>query len=175
MNFDTDNLIQVTEALVKISQKAPSNNRQEKEGGFLTLVLGDFKKMRIFEIGNYDHSKRDKYASFSQEKAHRVYSDWLRNKTAVSSWQTRQPEIDRYGGAVLFGYDYFKRGVSVPLHDIVSFSGLSEASDEAVSAMLGYGFLPQVDDEALKKIANVSKNDVLKEMFLMINKSPLIV
>ena len=101
---------------------------------------------------------KKKYLRFSQEKAHRLYSDWLRDPASVSSWQTRQPEIDRYGGAVLFSscQEYC---------NIISFSGLNELSDEALSLTLGYHLGFETNSEFAERVINISKNIVFKEMY----------
>ncbi|MBI2107423.1 hypothetical protein HYT57_05555 [Candidatus Woesearchaeota archaeon] len=156
MELKTQGLVSVAENLISTSKSLPANLNPDKSGGFLTVVLDDFSRIFILEVGTYDTVKKDKYIRFSQEKAYRLYSDWLRNPSeTVSSWQSRQPEIDRYGGAVLF--DNPRKG----LHSLVSFSGLNELTDEAISLMMGDQLDLKVDVE---RVIGISNNEVYRQM-----------
>lgn len=63
-----------------------------------------------------------------------MYSDWLRDpENTISSWQTRNRDDNRYGGAVLFNPNKNPDRSG----DIISFSGLTEEMDEALSLVLG--------------------------------------
>ena len=160
MDLNLDQLKITANSFIKISKDLISNKNPEKEGGYLTLALNAFSIKHVLEIGNYNIEKKEKYLRFSQEKAHRLYSDWLRDPASVSSWQTRQPEINKYGGAVLFN---FVNNLS-PSCNIISFSGLNEHADETVSFMLAY-HLNLANSSDLEKITRISKNQVLEEMF----------
>lgn len=156
--MDVEQLRITANKLVYLSTKLPSNEAPERKGGELTIALRDMGEIRIVPVGTVmDMDKASMYKRFSQEKAHRLYSDWLRNPETISSWQTRQEEIDRYGGAVLF-YD----SNSAP--GIISFSGLKEHVDEAVSLSIGKA-QGWIDDNLIGKIIRVSKNLVFPEMW----------
>ncbi|MBI2004174.1 hypothetical protein HYS72_01785 [Candidatus Pacearchaeota archaeon] len=155
-----DKLKLTANSYIEISKDLISNKNPEKQGGYLTVGLDGFLNKYVLEIGNYDIEKKEKYLRFSQEKAHRLYSDWLRDTDSISSWQTRQIEINRYGGAVLFGF--LNNGIKSC--NVFSFSGLNEHTDEAVSFMLAYT-LNLANSSDLEQITRISKNQVLEEMF----------
>jgi len=159
MTLDLEKLLVVANSLVSISQKLPSNANPDRSGGILTIGLDNLSVRHVLEIGNYTPREKERYLRFSQEKAYRVCADWLRDQdNTISSWQTRQPEIDRYGGAVLFSscQEYC---------NIISFSGLNELSDEALSLTLGYHLGFETNSEFAERVINISKNIVFKEMY----------
>ncbi len=84
-----------------------------------------FVKFLGGEGPNYE--KRMKYLELVGEKALRLESGL--DRSYVASWETRDPEKDRYGGAVV-----------LPLlgtETILSLSGLPEYADEAFCLLLG--------------------------------------
>jgi len=147
-------------ALVARSQKAPSNTNPEKAGGYLVIGSEGFEERYILKIGNCPAEKDNKYRNFAQEKAHRLFSDWLRDPSSISSWQTREPNLNRWGGAVLFPI-IGERG---PSCDIISFSGLIEPADEALGLMLGYQFKLATDPKFAERVIDISANKVYREM-----------
>ena len=160
----TKKAIKIANKLVEISQQLPSNENPEKKGGFLTIGLDEFSVKKVLDIGTYDNSKKEKYRIFSQEKAHRLYSDWLRNQLqTVSSWQTRNEKENKYGGAVLFEYP---NQVGIMSCNIISFSGLNEHCDEALSLCMGYHLGFSRNRAGLtQRIISISNNMVFGEMF----------
>ena len=107
-----------------------------------------------------DPERLEAYRRFAQEKAHRLYADWLRNPTGtLSSWQTRDENIHRSGGAVLF-----PRSIQGDYLSIVSFSGLKEAVDEAISLMLG-NYRSMSSSEHNQRVVAASNNLVFPEMW----------
>lgn len=161
MSLDVEGLVKVANRLVLISQRLPSNINPTDAGGYLTIGLDGFSTKYILEIGTPNPAERGLYWRFSQEKAHRLYSDWLRNPAETfSSWQTRQREANKYGGAVLF--DRTKDN-GRPLCDIISFSGHTEHVDEAISLTLG-NHLEIATPAVIDRIRNFSNNQVFVEM-----------
>ncbi len=160
--INIERLVQVANSIIEISQNLPSNANPEKTGGYLTIGLDGFSEKHILEIGRYDSAKKEKYRIFSQEKAYRLYSEWLKNPIeAFSSWQTRDEKADKYGGAVLFNT---LEDEARPSCDIISFSGLNEHTDEASSLTLGH-YLGLATDETTQRIITISNNRVFDEMF----------
>lgn len=155
MNLDK-NLYEKANFLVNLSQELKTNPRPEKKGGYLVIALNNFSKMNICPIGTIPKEKTQKYLALAQEKAHRLLADFLRCPDFyVSSWQTRNPETNKWGGSVLFKLD----DISC---NIFSFSGLAELTDEAISLMLGKHF-GGVEEEC-EYIAAISDNQVYYEM-----------
>jgi len=163
MGLNVEDLVKVANQLVVISQKLPSNINPERVGGYLTVGLDGISTKHILGIGKYDLTQRELYRRFSQEKVHRLYSEWLKDPiTSISSWQTREQKTGKYGGAVLFNTI---EDVDRPSCDIISFSGLNEHTDEALSLTLGHYLGWGTPDNVLKIIA-ISDNKVFDEMFL---------
>lgn len=162
MDLDIFELKRVANSLVAISQKLPSNTNPTDAGGYLTIGLDGFLVKYVLEIGTPNPAERELYWRFSQEKAYRLYSDWLRNPAGTfSSWQTRQVEFNKYGGAVLFDKT---RDNERPLCDIISFSGHTEHVDEAISLILGH-YQKIATPENIHRIITFSNNEVFNEMF----------
>jgi hypothetical protein len=158
MDLDLGIVRRQAEYLVDLTTTLSSNEKPEKKGGFLVLGLDNFSTKHILEIGECNQEKLMKYWEISQEKAHRLYSAWLRDPTSVLSWQTRDPENRMWGGAVLFPFEGEGRNCN-----IISFSGLTEAADEAVSSALGYD-LSFGNMNYMAKVAAISDNAVSKEL-----------
>lgn len=151
-----DKLVATAEELVELTKSLKSNTACERSGGVLTWGIDNLSYRRSILIGTVDDPNMlEKYRRFSEEKAVRLYSDWLRNpKTAVSSWQSRNRDADKYGGAVLFGED----GNTTESGEIISFSGLKEEFDEAVSLVLGDSLGILVPSRR-ERVLNISDSD----------------
>ena len=120
-------------------------------------------------VGNFPQEKSVRYFRLSQEKTHRVFAHWLRDPNeALSSYQTRNKEKDMWGGAVLF--PHYLNG---ELEGIVSFSGLSELADEAVSLALGIHVLnfPCDYKDLARRVVEASNNQVYREMSQILEKN----
>ncbi len=92
----------------------------EKLGGYLTIMhRGTGAILATILIGEIPVEKMEKYRTLSIEKATRVF-----NENLSSSAQSRNPEQEKYAGAI--AGDKF----------IYAFSGDSEENDEVHSLML---------------------------------------
>ncbi len=80
----------------------------------------------IASVGSVHSDKVEKYLTFCQEKAKR-----LRNNGRLSSWESRNPAKNQWGGAVAINDDL-----------IFSMSGLPELGDEAVMLASAYWIYP---------------------------------
>jgi len=111
---------------------------KDRTGGYFCLLnhaTGEFL-IRPRVIGMVtDRAKRRKYQYLCMEKAIRLSVMEDERGVDVTSWQSRDEEKQRYGGAVLTETDY-----------IFSFSGLPELCDEAAmiiaavkSGQMSYG------------------------------------
>jgi len=158
--IDIDEIIKITTLLIEISKKISANPTPEKSGGYLTIVLNNFEEVKVLPIGTYPKEKEEKYFRLSQEKAHRLYAHWLRDKTAISSFQTRDESKMQLGGAVLFEKD--------SKINLISFSGLHEKLDELISVILGI-YLNLADKEFAEEIIKISDNYSFKEMLEKFN------
>lgn len=151
----------VASRLIRISNDLPSNPSSGRTGGYLTLMTTDpviaVQSVLVGEVA--DSEKLAKYSNLSREKALRLQADRLRDGESISSWQTREPGIKRYGGAVFFAGEHASHRPGY----IVSFSGLAELTDEALSLTLGRFFKLGSDDIA-QRVVEVSGNKVYAEM-----------
>ncbi|MCX6723809.1 MAG: hypothetical protein NT155_01380 [Candidatus Staskawiczbacteria bacterium] len=113
-----------------------------------TAALGRIKL--ICEIGVCPPEKAEKYRTFSQEKAVRLFV----NSAHDTSWQTRNPGENKWAGAVRAGSLIF------------SFSGLPELDDEALMTFVA-SQAGLIDRFKVIEIASISRNkhiyDILSE------------
>ena len=165
-------LIRSAEEIIEVYRVLTPDLSPEKKGGYLTVGLDCMTSTFVSPVGTYDPAKEEKYKELSGEKADRLYANWARDHSSVSSYQSKNPSVGKYGqwgGSVLFA----RRAPSVIKHgtrltcDIVSFSGLPELGDEAVSFVLGFRLeLGSGNyDELAKQIIGVSGNPSLRDLF----------
>lgn len=127
---------------------------EQKHGGFLCVVQGTnlgLPPVAMIMIGGPRLSKQAKYAELSKEKARRLAGFPL----AKSSWQSRNPSIDCWGGAVRCKD---KDGII-----ILSFSGLTEEADEALVLLVAV-LCNLLTREEAAEIARISNNELYKEI-----------
>ena len=111
------------QTLLRFRELENKSFRPERTGGFLGLKIKpeDGKNPYfplILEIGDCVPCFRNRSRELVQEKCNRL--DRMKKGTGqISSWQSRRPEKDRYGGGITRG--------SIT----GAFSGLSEEQDEA--------------------------------------------
>jgi hypothetical protein len=119
--FELEKIISSTkESIEKLTQMF---EEEKKNYGFLTIMDKDgYLLLPPTEIGNVPLEKREKYSSYSLEKAKRLQSNIKRHFT---SYESRDPENGKWGGAI-----------SVNNNLIFSFSGLTEHGDEAIMLRL---------------------------------------
>ncbi len=123
----------------------------KQRSGFYVTVMDQFGSV-LYQalIGELTAEKAMKYKLFSLEKANRLKD----HPDHVSSFQTRNPEINAYGGAV--------RGSIIGI--LISISGLpDDKDDEAYAAFIGVRqnwLTPGDAGEILK----VSDNQIFKTL-----------
>jgi hypothetical protein len=153
-------IVSMAGELVDLSTKLDSNPDPQRAGGVVTWALDNISDINWARVGDIQvPSKWGAYERFSQEKIHRAYADFLRSSgTIISSWQTRDEAAKKYGGAILFN----QHGTG-PLKESLSFSGLKEPVDEAVSLVIGTE-LRQVSDNFAQHVIEISDNQVYHEL-----------
>ncbi len=131
----------------------------ERQGGYAVLMnasTGDI--IACIRVGLPTPGKEDKYMAFAIEKAKRLFNSRKQDGTIVSSWQTRNPDADQYGGAI-YGVGW-----------IASFSGLSpDTADDAVSAAA----LAQLEENPLPReqalaIGAISDNPFMEPLIKIV-------
>jgi len=122
-----------------------------QDGGFLSIISSEDGRLILRRpIGTYDKLNEDKYRDFSLEKAQRLFRRLSINH--YSSWQSRNTERDAWGGAIL------------AKNLIISFSGLPELHDEALSLIMAIKLDILTYSEA-NKIAVISGNQAFDVMY----------
>lgn len=124
---------------------AQEENWKGRTGGYFCLADKESgMPLFITQVGEVPKEKAGKYLSFCQEKAGRL----AQNKAHWSSWQSRNPDQEKWGGAVRTEIG------------ILSFSGLPELGDEAVMLVVrcltDHMYWATVQEE--KEIAAFSNN-----------------
>ena len=126
----------------------------DRTGGYMTVLSPKTRAVDVpllrAEIGEITLTDRlAKYYLFSGEKGERVV---LNNPLGhVSSWQSRDPEQDKWGGAIRAG-DF-----------VLSFSGLPELADEALMLAVALDLNLLTLEEA-NRIADISNNHIFRTM-----------
>ena len=118
------------------------NPKPHKRSGYLTIrSKTNGKILFVAEIGDCPQFKAKRYFEFSVEKGERLFH----HPKHISSWQSRDPEKEKRGGAI------------VGSELIISFSGLPELLDEAAVIVFAK-FFGWISDKQTEKIANASNN-----------------
>jgi len=144
----------VVSKLVDLSTRLVSNEAPERKGGVFTYLPREGSEMQSYRVGVIADEDLVKFFRFSREKVHRALADWMRNPDTVSSWETRDEEMQRYGGGILInhpeaGQDY-RPGA-------LAFSGLKEHVDEAISIVAARDFGLITPGQA-RRIVTISGN-----------------
>lgn len=106
---------------------------QGKRGGYFCLADGETGLPLLLAcIGEVPDEKVERYLRLCQEKPRRL----AKYAPHVSSWMSRNPEADEWGGAI-----------RITSNMIFSFSGLPELGDEVLMLALGHEFLKDTIDE----------------------------
>ncbi len=123
------------------------NTDPTRKGGYCTIVDRMSEEVvATFEVGHPEHRKAERYRQLSVEKALRLLetNDKLGHLT---SWQSRDEQADKWGGAIIVG-DY-----------IFSFSGFApDLVDEAVM-ILAARTLSFLNEGEAESLANTNNND----------------
>ena len=123
---------------------------EDRQWGYLTITsAADARILYVFQVGECPLEKAEKYFRLSQEKARRLFNQI--GAGGKSSWQSRNEKNGQWGGAICAE------------NVIVSFSGLPELADEAVSLMTAVlcGWLAI---ERAREIAAISNNKFLEQL-----------
>jgi hypothetical protein len=133
--------------------------RENDRRGYLTLMDGISGEI-IFTVpfGEIPKDKDEKYFKFSQEKAERLFSQVNMHLPSnhTSSFQSRNEEEEKYGGAI-----YFEFHTTVI---ILSFSGMPELVDEAMMLVLGDKIKRYIQKPLRKKIEACDRNPYFEKL-----------
>ncbi|MFA5052278.1 MAG: hypothetical protein WC544_04465 [Patescibacteria group bacterium] len=123
------------------------NDDQTRKGGYCSVIDRiNEEVITTFEVGNPAHGKAERYRQLSVEKALRLL-ETNEQFGHVTSWQSRDEQADKWGGAIIIG-DF-----------ILSFSGFSpDLADEAVMIRAAHRLGWLNADEA-ESFANMNDNE----------------
>jgi len=126
----------------------PEENKN-RHSGYLTLMNAtNGRILLVVQIGNCPQTKARKYFDFSQEKAGRLFI----HPDHSSSWQSRIPETNQWGGAIRTTNDL-----------ILSFSGLPELADEALGLWVAFK-MEWMDVADAVVLATISENRYFSQL-----------
>jgi hypothetical protein len=133
---------------------AQEGYKKNRNSGYFTLRDGVTGRIIFMvQIGICPDDMADKFCEFSQEKGNRL--KWDENVRHVTSWQSRDPDNKKYGGAI-------KAGPAKNL--ILSFSGLPELADEAVMVAAAYR-LGWLNHHEVADLYHINDNAYLLQIF----------
>lgn len=125
---------QVAEQVFERFLELGGNSAPERKGCYICLRDKTNGRIRLLaELGTCDPEKAMKYFYLSQEKGIR-----LLGHEHISSWQSRDYDNGRYGGAITAPPDSL--GTPQGKEFVISISGLPEHGDEAVSLVTALAF-----------------------------------
>lgn len=178
INFmkEFNQLYKTVERLVKLSTTLKSNPKKERKGGVFRYAPNNTIETGLVnpytkKIGIVPDEELPLYQAISGEKMHRLFAHWLRSFNqgnpldVFSSWQTRDFDRGKYGGAILTNTK--RTGpANERMCDIFSFSGLYEPLDESVTTIAGleHALLLSIEGENIIKFSN---NPTFRELYLI--------
>ncbi len=146
-------IVDIASQIVEASVKVPGNEAPERQGGYLVIRERYSGIILLLErIGKCPPLDTEKYLNFAQEKGARLNGLVKAGHGDMSSWQSRNPEAGKWGGAIVAG------------NLIVSFSGLKEIVDEAAVLVLALRLSWLTHNEVLA-ITEISGNRFVKELY----------
>jgi len=142
-----------------------------REGGFFRFFTINWFGPEAFTpvqhvaelVGRVPTDKFPKYEEFSREKAERIIRNLKNGESHVSSWQSRDPDRERYGGAIMVHIPAWQVGGGAPSVAILTFSGLPEKADEALMIWVAYQ-LSWLSKEEAGLIIEESNNEIARKI-----------
>ena len=125
-------------------------------GGYLFFCDSAGRQLLHKRLGDPNLEKQAKYHQFSQEKAERL----LLNPDHLLSWQSRDLDDNRYGGAVRLSSGH-----------VISFSGFPESVDEVfcISIARMMNWMSEAEIVERLKISNNFAN--FKDVYYLVAKT----
>lgn len=142
-------ILWIVEKLAEKSIELRGNPKPEMYAGYLTvLVRGEPGFALCSRVGVFVDDP-EQYLILSQEKAERLQGLWHKH---LSSWQSRDPDNGRLGGAIIADQLIF------------SFSGPPELVCEAIVTVAAYWLGEITEYSQVLKIADISRNPFTEEL-----------
>lgn len=138
----------------------PENPKPERTGAYLSVYDRSQQKiMLVIELGCCKPEMADRWFHYSLEKLERLWNN--RSKGHISSWESRDPGLFKFGGAISVPVDSksAKDGHSL----IGSIAGLTDHGEEAILLVVWLKCKWLTPDDA-KKISHISANKLFKAL-----------
>lgn len=130
-------------SMIRVLQRGGSDSADEACAAFCVADGTTGKVLFGPSFAHLPAAKIGEHLVSCEEKAMRLAG----NPDHISSWQSRNPEMDRWGGAIRAG------------SLILSMSGMREAADEALMLAVARKILKSPEEQQLlDQIAKLSKN-----------------
>lgn len=157
--FDLPFLLRILDATDKCLNallEMDENPEPLRQGGYFTLRDGTTNDILFaIKVGSVPPEKRMKYYHLSLEKGDRLFKTQRRHERHVTSSESRNPEKNQYGGAIIT--------VERKPPYILSFSGLTEDADEALMASVAIK-LGWLSPKWAHMMANAYRNTTYKQL-----------
>ncbi len=118
----------------------------DHRGGYFCIADNKTgEPLDLVKLGEMKQTKEGRYEMLAQEKARRL----AEHSAHRTSYESRNPQLDRWGGAIKVSH-------------IFSFSGLSEALDEALVLVVARAYLGWMNADVGRqcdRMAGISGND----------------
>lgn len=136
----------------------PDNPKPDRVGAYLSVFDKSQQKiLLVIELGYCKPEMADRWFHYSLEKMERLWTN--RSKGHITSWQSRDPGMYKFGGAIAVPDD--SKGLKEGHKLIGSIAGLTDHGEESILLViwLKCNWLTMED---AKKIAHISSNRVFK-------------
>lgn len=153
-----EDFIRVTEEVFARYLIMPDKPKPDRVGAYLSIFDKSQQKiLLVIELGYCKPEMADRWFHYSLEKLERLWTN--RSKGHITSWQSRDPGMYKFGGAITSPDDTksTKEG-----HKLIgSIAGLTDHGEEAILLVIWLKFNWLTMEEA-KKITHISGNRLFK-------------
>jgi hypothetical protein len=153
-----EDFIRVAEEVFARFLAMSDNPKPDRVGAYLSIFDKSQQKiLLVIELGYCKPEMADRWFHYSLEKLERLWNN--RSKGHISSWQSRDKGLYKYGGAITAPDD--SKGLKEGHKLIGSMAGLTDHGEEAILLVMWLKFKwLTLEDE--KKITHISGNRLFK-------------
>ncbi len=155
-----DDFIHVAEEVFSRFLMMPDNPRPDRVGAYLSVFDKIQQKILfVIELGYCKPEMADRWFHYSLEKMERLWNN--RSKGHVTSWQSRDQGMFKFGGAITAPDD--SKGIEEGQRLIGSLAGLTDHGEESILLVIWMIFKWLTMEDA-KKIAQISGNHLYQSL-----------
>jgi hypothetical protein len=153
-----EDFIRVAEEIFARYIAMPDNPKPDRVGAYLSVFDKSQQKiLLVLELGSCKAEMADRWFHYSLEKLERLWGN--RSKGHITSWQSRDKGMFKYGGAITAPDD--SQGLKEGHKLIGSIAGLTDHGEEAILLVIWLKFSWLAMEDA-KKIAQISGNHLFQ-------------